>query len=218
MNHKFSFNPPSGFRDRDIRELQRTTQWLTDVAEREAGWWRDAIILVRADATVWVASDIMDRLTPPDSNSQFENALDTMQSRRGSAIKRLVEIAEQQKLIDDRTSASNTMNIAKRLRTLEPQASYLVDLDGYTRLHDHVEIIGRPFTWVRGEVSWLVDCLRPDPCELDRFGEPRGDDPPPRLRLSVGAPASIGCRSRHRVGVPVFPQFVVPPGRSEGQA
>jgi hypothetical protein len=195
---KFSFNPPNGFREGDLRELQRTTQWLTDVAERDAGWWRDVTILVTADATVWVASDIMDRLTPPDSNSQFESALDTMQNRRRSAIKRLVEIAEQQKFVGDRTSASDTINIAKRLRTLDPQPSYSVDLDGYTRLHDHVEIIERPFAWVRAEVSWFVDYLRPYPLDVDSFGEPLGVDPPPasvyrwgRLLRSDVDPATV---------------------------
>jgi hypothetical protein len=125
----------------------------------------------------------MDRLTPPDSSKsqQYEGALDTMENRRRTAIGRLDEIAKRQNLIEDRTSASNTMIIAKCMRrTLDVQPSYLVDLDGYRRLHDDVEIIGeRPFGWVRAEISWFVDRLRPDPMEVDRFGEPLGKDPPP---------------------------------------
>jgi hypothetical protein len=190
---QFSFNLPTGFRERDLRELQLTTQWLTDVAERDAGWWRDVSILVTADATVWVASDVMDRLTPPDDSK------DTMANRRRTAIERLAEIAKQQNLVGDRTGASDTMNMAKCLQTLDVQPSYLVDLDSYRRLYDDVEIIGeRPFGRVRAEVSWFVDCLRPDPMEVDRFGEPLGIDPPPasvyrwgRLLRSADDPATV---------------------------
>jgi hypothetical protein len=177
---QFSFSPPTGFRESDVRELQQATQWLTDVAERDAGWWRDASILVTADATVWVSSDVMDRLTPPhDSNSQFESALDTMTKRRCTAIVRLVEIAKQQSLVGDRTSASDTSNLANNLQTLDLRPSYLVDLDSYTRLDDDTEIIGeRPFGWMRAEVSWCVDYLRPDPIKVDNFGEPLDLNPP----------------------------------------
>jgi hypothetical protein len=197
---KFSFSLPTGFRERDLHELQLTVQWLTDVADRDTGWWRDVSILVTADATVWVASDVMDRLTPPDdSNSQFERALDTMANRRRTAIERLIEIVNQQNLVGDRTSASDTMNIAKYLQKLDVQPSYLVNLDSYTRLYDDVEIIGeRPFGWMRAEVSWFVDYLRPDPVEVDRFGEPLGLDPPPasvyrwgRLLRSEDDPATV---------------------------
>jgi len=178
---KFSFSLPTGFREHDIRELHRTLQWLTDVADRDPGWWRDVSILVAADATVWVASDVMDRLTPPnDSDSQFESVLDTIHNRRRTAIMRLVEIVKQQNLMGDRISAADTMKIAENLKTMNVQPSYLVSLDGYTRLHDGVEIIGeRPFGWMRTEVSWFTDRLRPDPLEVDRFGEPLGIDPPP---------------------------------------
>jgi len=198
---KFSFSLPIGFRERDLHELQLTVQWLTDVAERDTGWWRDLKILVTADATVWVASDVMDRLTRPDgSKSQFESALDTMENRRRTAIERLVEIVNQQNLVGDRTSASDTMNIVKYLQTLDVQPSYLVDLDDrYARLDNDVEIIGeRPFGWVRAEVSWFVDYLRPDPVEVDRFGEPLGLDPLPaslyrwgRLLRSEDDPATV---------------------------
>ena len=197
---QFSFSPPTGFREGDLRELQLTTQWLTDVAERDAGWWRDVSILVTADATAWVASDVMDRLTPPDdSKSQFESALDTMANRRRTAIECLGEIAKQQNLVRDRTSASDTMKFAKCLHTLDVQPSYLVDLDSYTRLYDRVEFVGeRPFGWVRAEVSWFVDCLRPDPIKVDKFGEPLGLDPPPasvyrwgRLLRSADDPTTV---------------------------
>jgi hypothetical protein len=197
---KFSFNLPRGFREHDLQELQLTVQWLTDVAERDSGWWRDVPILVTAEATVWVASDVMDRLTPPnDSNSQFEDALDTMTNRRRMAIERMVEIAKRQNLVGDRTSASDTMNIAKNLKTLDVHPSYLVDLDSYTRLNDNVEIIGgRPFGWMRDEISWFVDYLRPDRVEVDRFGEPLIVDPPPaslyrwgRLLRSEDDPATV---------------------------
>ena len=91
------------------------------------------------------------------------------------------------------------MNIAKYLQTLDVQPSYLVNLDSYTRLYDDVEIIGeRPFGWMRAEVSWFVDYLRPDPMEVDRFGEPLGLDPPPasvyrwgRLLRSEDDPATV---------------------------
>ena len=174
---RFSFNQPTGFRAGDILELHRTVQWLADVAERDAGWWRDMSILVTADAAVWVASDVMDRLKPPDdSNRNFEDALDSMEVRRRKVIMRLAEIVKQQDSIEDRTGASKTRDFVKYLYTVEDaQPSYIVDLDSYTRMEDEVEIIGeRPFGLMRTEVSWIVDYLRPDSVEVDKFGEPLG--------------------------------------------
>lgn len=173
----FSFNQPAGFCEGDIRELHRTLQWLVDVAERDAGWWRDVSILVMVDAVVWVASDIMDRLTPPDdSNNNYENAMDSMHERRRKVIMRLAELANQQDSIEDQTGASNTRNFLKYLYTLEDvPPSYIVALDSYTSLKDDVElIVERPYGFMRTEVSWIVDYLRPDSVEVDNFGEPIG--------------------------------------------
>lgn len=173
----FTFNQPTGFREGDINELHRTIQWLADVTERDAGWWRDVSILVTVEAAVWVVSDVMDRLKPmDDSNSNFENALDIMEERRRKVIMRLAEIIDQQDSIEDRTGSSKTRDFLKYLRISEDaRPSYIVDLDSYTRLEDEVEVIGeRPFGFMRTEVSWIVDYLRPDSIEVDKFGEPLG--------------------------------------------
>jgi hypothetical protein len=55
----------------------------------------------------------------------------------------------------------------------------MVPLDAYIRREDHVDIIGgRPFEFMRAEVSWLADLLRPDAIEVDRLGEPLEVSPP----------------------------------------
>jgi hypothetical protein len=139
-------------------------------------------ILVTVDAAVWVASDVMDRLTPPDdSNINFESALDTMHERRRKMIMQLAEIVEQQESIEDLTAASKTRDFVKHLYTVEDlRPSYIVDLDSYVRLDDEVEFIGeRPFELMRTEVSWILDYLRPDSIEVDKFGEPIGVGAPP---------------------------------------
>jgi len=181
---KWSFGAPSGFLEPDLRQLHRTTQWLVDIADRDVGWWRDVTILVSADATVWVVSDVVDRLTPPDTkeHSEFEGAMDSRHVRRRTVIERLVEAAKRQDSIAGAGSAAanETKDLVRCLYKCEVRPSYLVDLDAYTRRDDDVEIIGdRPFSYLREAVSWITDYLRPDRLEVDRVGEPVEPNTPP---------------------------------------
>jgi len=185
---QFSFEPPPGFRGQDVGVLQRVLQWLSDVAGADTGWWRDVTILVTADAAVWVASDLMDRLSPPDdSDSKFGSAIEAVHGRRRTAIERLTEIVERQNEIGDWESATETATIARALYTLDTRRTYTVVLDAYVRREDDVDIIGgRPFDFMRSEVSYFVDYLRPDGIEVDQFGEPREVDPPPAAAYRWG--------------------------------
>jgi TIR domain len=172
---QFSFEPPPGFRDQDVRDLHRVLQWLSDVAGADAGWWRDVTILVAADAAVWVASDLLDRLAPPhDSDSQFGSVIESMHERRRSAVERLTDIVKRQDQIGDREGATRTATMARALYTLDTPKTHTVILDAYIRREDEVDVIGgRPFEFMRTEVSCFVDYLRPDGIEVDQFGEPR---------------------------------------------
>lgn len=179
-DRQFTYGPPAGFRDGDIGELQRVLQWLSEVSGVDADWWRDVSMLVTADAAVWVASDVIDRLAELDeSDDQFARAMDTTHARRRDAIIQLAEIARRLTEIGETASASEATIVAKALSNAEPAPSYMVILDSYVRGDDGNDYIGdRPYGFMRHEVSWFVDLLRPDVIELDGFGEPRGVDPP----------------------------------------
>jgi hypothetical protein len=175
------FEPPAGFHDGDLLEVHRVLQWLSDVAGADRGWWRDARILVTADAAAWVASDLTDRLRPRDAaDAELGAVADSVHEARRGAVLGLKEIAERQQALADRDKALETMGFLRALYETAPLRSYMVLLDAYIRCDDGVDIIGdRPFEFLRAEVSWITDVLRPDSIDLDDFGEPIAPDPPP---------------------------------------
>jgi hypothetical protein len=185
---RFSFNPPHGFRDGDLAEVHRVLQWLSDVAGAGTDWWRDLRDLVTVDAAIWIASDLLDRLTPPDPAHPLpDGILDRLHERRRTAVLELVGIAERQHEMGYADDADGTTDLVRALYATDVPKAYTVPLDSYTRLEDGVEIIGgRPFEFARSEVSYIVDHLRPDRISVNGFGEPRELDPLPASRYRWG--------------------------------
>nr|WP_171058051.1 toll/interleukin-1 receptor domain-containing protein [Modestobacter altitudinis] len=185
---KFAYNPPLDFHVEDLKAVHRVLQWLRDVAGAHTDWWRDPRDLVTVDATVWVASDLLDRLMPStESQSEFEGIIDRSHERRRTAMIRMTRITERQGEMGNAEDAAETASLLRTLREVNPPKAYTARLDAYIRQEDQLYIIGeRPFDFMRSEVSYIVDHLRPDRIEVDGFGEPRQLDPPPAITYRWG--------------------------------
>lgn len=185
---RFAYNPPLDFRVDDLKAVHRVLQWLSEVAGAHTDWWRDIRDLETVDATVWVASDLLDRLMPSDeSHSGFEGIIDRLHERRRTAVLRMTEITERQKEMGNAGDAAETTSLVRALYETNPPKVYTAHLDAYIRQEDQIHIIGgRPFDFMRLEVSYIIDHMRPDRIEVDGFGEPRQLDPPPAVTYRWG--------------------------------
>jgi hypothetical protein len=140
-------------------------------------WWQDTSLLATADALSFVTTDLLERMgfpesLGPESNSEIDPVLESLEQARERTVDRLASIAE--RLADagdiERAFALDTKVDAFHSDT--GMAAYMPDL-GEFKTREDVSLFGpRTLSQVRLEVAWLVDQLRPDRVTVNEYGVP----------------------------------------------
>jgi hypothetical protein len=168
---------PHGDQDEDVRNIQRTLQWLREKMGREMFWWKDTPLLVTADALSFVATDLLERIGFPASHGkgwspENDPAIQSLQEVRVRTVQRLASIAERLADAGDIHRAFAVDTQVDAFESNQPMTTSTPDL-GEFRTRAGVPMIGkRSLSDTQQEVGWLVDQLRPDPVTGNEYGVP----------------------------------------------